>query len=178
MSWERLRSGSISICLASLSSVADAVTLQDCLAAVAQVKTGRYVKVEFLSVTQRGGPTYEFEVLDAQSREWELMCSALSGRVYEIEQEVASPWHPLFSERAKIDEGRAREHALKLYPGTVQAIEYEIESNGDATYELDIADADGHQFKVEVSAITGEVIEVHVEDWEIGMEPDEQVHLD
>lgn len=152
------------------------VRLEDCLATIAEVKTGRYVKVEFLSVTQRGGPTYEFEVLDAQGREWELMCSALTGRVYEIEQEVENAADPLFAERMEITETRARERALKLYPGELRAIEYEIESNGDPTYELDIVDPDGHQFKVEVSAITGEIIEVHVKDWEIGMEPEEEVH--
>ncbi|MBA2408793.1 MAG: PepSY domain-containing protein [Gammaproteobacteria bacterium] len=152
----------------------DMVRLADCLGAVAEIKTGQYVKVEFLSVTQRGGPTYEFEVLDAQGREWELMCSALTGRVYEIEQEVESPADPLFRQRMKITGAQARRSALRLYPGKLIAIEYEIESNGDPTYELDIVDAGRHQFKIEVSAITGEVIEVHVEDWEIGMEPGER----
>ncbi len=41
------------------------VRLEDCLAAIAGIKIGQYVKIEFLSMTQRGGPTYEFEVLDA-----------------------------------------------------------------------------------------------------------------
>lgn len=154
---------------------ADAVRLEDCLAAVAEVKTGRYVKVEFLSVSHRGGPSYEIEVLEAQGTEWELMCSALTGRVYELEQEVESPADPLFAQRMKIKETEARQTALRLYPGRLRAIEYEIESNGDPTYELDIVDPDGHQFKIEISAITGAVIEVHVEAWEIGMEPDERV---
>jgi uncharacterized membrane protein YkoI len=153
----------------------DMVRLEDCLAAVAEVKAGRYVKVEFLSVSHRGGPSYEFEVLDAQDREWELMCSALTGRVYEIEQEVESPADPLFAQCMKITETQARQTALRLYPGRLRAIEYEIESNGDPTFELDVVDPDGHQFKIEVSAITGDVIEVHVEDWQIGMEPDERV---
>jgi len=33
---------------------------------------------------------------------------------------------------------------------------------------------EAHQLKIEISAITGDVIEVHVEDWEIGMEPGER----
>jgi hypothetical protein len=35
---------------------ADTVRLEHGMPAVAKVKTGRYVKVEFLSVTHRGGP--------------------------------------------------------------------------------------------------------------------------
>jgi hypothetical protein len=35
---------------------ADTVKLEHGMPAVAKVKTGRYVKVEFLSVTHRGGP--------------------------------------------------------------------------------------------------------------------------
>jgi hypothetical protein len=34
----------------------DTVKLEHGMPAVAKVKTGRYVKVEFLSVTHRGGP--------------------------------------------------------------------------------------------------------------------------
>ena len=32
--------------------------------------------------------------------------------------------------------------------------------------------AGGHRFKIEVSAITGEIIQGYVEDWAIGRKPD------
>ncbi len=83
--------------------------------------------------------------------------------MYEIEQEVERPTDPLFSQRMKIIEAQARDYALRLYVGEIRAVEYEIESSGDPTYKFDIVD-EGHRFKIEVNAITGKVIEVHVED--------------
>lgn len=53
-------------------------------------------------------------------------------------------------------------------------VEYEIESDGSSTYEFDIKGNDGKETKVEVDAASGKIIEVHVEDWEIGEEPKEK----
>lgn len=49
-------------------------------------------------------------------------------------------------------------------------MEYEVESEGYASYELDIQDTGGTEFKVEVNATNGEIVEVLVEEWEIGQE--------
>ncbi len=65
---------------------------------------------------------------------------------------------------------------LRPYPDDLHEIEYEIEGNSDPAYGFDVVDAGGHRFKIEVSAITGEIIQGHVEDWAIGREPDAQVH--
>lgn len=53
-------------------------------------------------------------------------------------------------------------------------MEYEIESNGDASYEFDIIDDKGGETKVEVNAANGKIIEVSSEEWEIGEEVDEK----
>lgn len=37
--------------------------------------------------------------------------------------------------------------------------EYEIESNGDASYEFDIKTPDGKELKMEVDAATGKIVE-------------------
>jgi uncharacterized membrane protein YkoI len=150
--------------------------LNNCLANVAVIKpTQDFTKVEYLSVTHKGIPTFEIEVRDDQDREWEFMCSAISGQIYEMEREVADASHPLFKKNAKVSLKEARKKVLALYPGTLEAIEYEIESNGDATYEFDVVHGDGAEIKVEVDARTGRIIEVHIEEWEIGTEPHERV---
>ena len=153
---------------------AGTVDIGTCLAAASAVKAGDYVKVEYLSVSPRGVPTYEIEVRGDDGREWELMCDALNGTVYEIEQEVNSASDPLFQEQARVSEEDARAKALSLYPGTIEEVEYELESNGDASYEIDLVSSDGTEFKIEVDAGTGEIIEVSVEAWEIGQEMEER----
>lgn len=64
--------------------------------------------------------------------------------------------------------------ATKAHPGEVVEVEYEIESDGGSTYEFDVIGKDGKETKVEVDAATGKIIEVHVEEWEIGEEPEEK----
>jgi uncharacterized membrane protein YkoI len=63
---------------------------------------------------------------------------------------------------------------LKDYPGSVQEVEYEIETNGDASYEIDIVNDKGVETKVEVNAANGKIIEVSTEEWEVGEEPGER----
>ena len=150
------------------------VHIETCLLAASAVKAGDYLKVEYLSVSPRGVPTYEIEVRGADGREWELMCDTLTGTIYEIEQEASGPSDPLFRERAKVSEEEARAKALSLYPGKIEEVEYELESNGDPGYEIDLVTADGTEFKIEVDAVSGDIIEVSVEAWEIGQETNER----
>lgn len=150
------------------------VHIETCLLAASAVRAGDYLKVEYLSVSPRGVPSYEIEVRGADGREWELMCDTLTGTIYEIEQEAAGPSDPLFRERAKVSEEEARAAALRLYPGEIEEVEYELESNGDPSYEIDLVTTDGTEFKIEVDAASGEIVEVSVEAWEIGQEASER----
>lgn len=152
----------------------DTVHVETCLVAASAVKAGDYLKVEYLAVSPRGVPTYEIEVRGTDGREWELMCDAMTGTIYEIEQEAHDASDPLFQEQAKVSEEEARAKALSLYPGKVEEVEYELESNGDASYEIDLISSDGTEFKVEVNATTGEIVEVSVEAWQIGQETNER----
>lgn len=74
----------------------------------------------------------------------------------------------------KVTEEDAKATALKAYPGVIEEVEYEIEANGDASYEFDIVNSKGVETKVEVDATTGKIIEVAIEEWEIGEETDER----
>ncbi len=148
-------------------------TLERCLHSANKIRVGDFIKVEFLNPAAEGMPTYEVEVRDNAGREWEFMCDARDGVIYEIEQEVDSADDDLFKSRAQISLDQAQAAVLRLYPGTIEEVEYEIESNGDPTFEIDVVDEAGTEFKVEVDAVSGDVIEVAVEEWEIGEESDE-----
>lgn len=148
--------------------------LEACLEAASAIKAGTFVKVEKLSVVQGGETTYEIEVRDSKGVEWELMCAAEGARIYEIEKEVKSADDPAFAKLAKVNRQTAAATATGMFPGKIEETEYEIEANGDPSYEFDIVDADGTEFKVEVDAVTGRIIEVAIETWEIGEEPDER----
>jgi uncharacterized membrane protein YkoI len=148
--------------------------LGTCLKQISNLKhTHDFVKVEYLSVTHEGDPSFEIEVRDMDGAEWEFMCEANDGSIYEVEQEAESANDARFKKNVKVNEQQARKTVTDLYAGTIEEVEYEIEANGDATYEMDVADAQGTEFKVEVDAASGDIIEVHVEEWEIGGEPDE-----
>jgi uncharacterized membrane protein YkoI len=161
--------------LAAIPAAADTEVLGDCLEQVQEIKpTSDFVKVEYLSVSDDGDPSFEIEARDARGKEWEFMCEADDGNVYEIEQEATSVNAPLFKKNVKISEQQARQTVTGLYPGTIKEVEYEIESTGASTYEIDVVDAQNTQWKVEVDAANGDIIETHVEQWEIGEEFGEQ----
>jgi len=102
------------------------------------------------------------------------MCDVNSGKIFETESEVSSVNSLAFKRKMKVTEEDAKSIALKAYPGVIKEVEYEIEANGDATYEFDIVNSKGVETKVEVDAATGKIIEVAIEEWEIGEESDER----
>jgi uncharacterized membrane protein YkoI len=147
-------------------------TIDNCIAAIQKQKTGEVIKLEKLSVA--GKPFYEFEIKDSKGVEWEFMCDAKSGKITEMESEVSSVDDEAFKKNLKVTEKEAIAIALKAYPGTVQEVEFEIEENGDASYELDIVNDKGIETKVEVNAANGKIIETSTEEWEIGEEANEK----
>jgi uncharacterized membrane protein YkoI len=146
--------------------------LEKCIAAIQAQKTGELVKLEKLNA--EGKAVYEFELEDANGFEWEFMCDVNSGKIFETESEVSSVSSLAFKSKMKVTEEDAKTIALKAHPGVIEEVEYEIEANGDATYEFDIVNSKGIETKVEVDATTGKIIEVAIEEWEIGEEADER----
>ncbi|MDP2100827.1 MAG: PepSY domain-containing protein [Methylobacter sp.] len=157
---------------ASAPSYAAEQSIDSCIAAIQKQKTGTFIKLEKLKVA--GKPFYEFEIKDAKGIEWEFMCDAETGKITETEKEVSSADDEAFKKNAKVTEKEAIDIALKAHPGTVEEVEYEIEANGDASYEIDIVNDKGVETKVEVNAASGKIIEVSVEEWEIGEEAEEK----
>ena len=145
--------------------------IETCVYAIEKEKKGDLVKLEALDV--KGKSVYEFETRDANGFEYEFMCDA-SGKIIEREAEVSSPNAMAFKKHTKIIQEDAIKIALESYPGTVKEIEYELESDGSPSYEIDIIGQNGTETKVEIDAATGKIIEVSTEKWEIGIEDDEK----
>ncbi|GJM06080.1 MAG: hypothetical protein DHS20C09_20760 [marine bacterium B5-7] len=144
--------------------------LEACMLATTAIRTGTYTKVEYLGFTDEGVSAYEIEMKDLDGKVWEFECDARSGEIIEIEQEVANSDAPLFKKKMKVSEKKAQTIATDLYPGTIEEVEYEIESNGQVSYEFDIVDKYGVEFKIEVDATSGDIVEVQIEKWQIGAE--------
>lgn len=106
--------------------------------------------------------------------QWEFMCDVETAKIFETESEVESVNSQAFKSKMKVTEEDAKIIALKSHPGIIEEVEYEIEENGDASYEFDIVNSKGVETKVEVDAATGKIIEVAIEEWQIGEEPNER----
>lgn len=155
----------------TLSAAAAENGLDQCIAAAQKQQAGAIIRVEKLNVAAK--TFYELEVLDGNKVQWELMCDAVKGKITEVEHEVTSIDSDEFKKNLKVSEADAKAIALKAHPGNIEEIEYEIEANGDASYEFDIVSAKNIEIKVEVDAASGKIIETATELWEIGAEPNE-----
>jgi uncharacterized membrane protein YkoI len=144
------------------------VSMEVCMQAAQAKHEGEVIKLELKD--ERGVPTYEFEILAKDGKSWELECDANTGKITEEEQEVDNAEAQLFKQKAKISLEQAKDIALKAHPGQVAEVEYEIESNGDASYEFDIM-TDKGEVKLEVDAATGKIVEDNQKEYyQIGKE--------
>lgn len=157
-------------CLADdFKSIKLRIKIEECREAVVQRRPGPIIKLEYK--LRRARPVYEFEVAGDDGTRWELECDGYSGKLLEEEREVASPDDPLFAAKRTVDVETARRRALERHPGTIVETEYEIEGNGDASYEFDIRTAEGRELKVEVDAASGRIVEDDQEElYQIGVE--------
>ncbi len=158
-------------CMVLLSPVlvcAASAEIDKCVTEVKAAKAGDIIKLEALDV--QGKAVYEFEVKDSKGTEWELMCDVASGKIIEIETEPSVSELEGLKKAAKFNEADAMKTALTAFPGKIKEIEYEIESNKDFSYEIDIIGKNGVETKVEVNASSGKIIETATEKWSIGEE--------
>ena len=142
-------------------------SLGKCVVAALSKHDGKIVKVEMKS--EQKTAVYEFDIESADGTAWDIECNVKTGKVTEVEQEVKAD-DAKFKALAKVSEADAKAAALAAHPGTVAEIEYELESDGKASYEFDITEADNEEVKVEVDATTGKIAEVSYEVYQIGKE--------
>lgn len=150
------------------ASANDSDHFERCMSNVLADKPGQVMKVEFKLEDER--EVYEFNVRGLDGHDWDLECLKDTGEILELEREVMHPNHPLFKANVKFNEQEARKIALAEYPGKIIEVEYEIEANGDSSYEFDIATYNGDEIKIEIDAASGEIIETNLELWQVGLE--------
>ena len=144
------------------------VKMETCLDAALDTIPGEARQIELKM--EGDDPVYEFDIeAKADGKTYNVECNAEEGFVTEIEREVSAN-DPTFKKMAKISKAEAEKFALAIHPGKVIASEYEIGSDGDATYEFDIQSIHGYEIKVDVDAATGEIEEANIEIYEIGAE--------
>lgn len=72
--------------------------------------------------------------------------------------------------RQALQEGRIRplaeitEIVTPKLPGTILAVEFEVEEDGAMVYEFDVVDPDGKLKEVDVDAATGEILSIEDDD--------------
>lgn len=142
-------------------------SLGKCLKEALNKHDGKVVKLEFK--TERKVAVYEFDIETPDGKSWEVECSVKDAKLTEFEEEVKAD-DPRFVALAKVAEAEAKATALAAHPGKVVEVEYELESDGKASYEFDILEADKEEIKVEVDATTGKIVEVSYESYQIGNE--------
>lgn len=142
-------------------------SLGKCVKAVLSKHDGKIVKLEMKS--EQKTAIYEFDVESSDGTAWDIECNVKTGKVTEVEQEVKAD-DAKFKAQTKVTEADAKATALAAHPGTVAEVEYELESDGKASYEFDITEADGEEIKVEVDATTGKIVETSYEVYQIGQE--------
>ena len=142
-------------------------SLGNCVEKALAKHDGKIVKLEYHVEDKK--PTYEFDIETADGKAWEVECNVKTGEITELEEEVAVD-DEKFASKAKISEEQARATALAAHPGRIVEVEYEIESDGKVSYEIDILQKDNDEVKVEVDATTGKIVEVSYESYQIGAE--------
>lgn len=142
--------------------------IDQCVDAAQAEWVGDMVKME--KKTEGRKPIYEFEV-KGKDVVMEFECDARTGKIIERETEVSSPDDPRFKAQSTLSLEKAKEIALKKHPGQIAEMEFEIEADGRASYELDIKKGNGQEVKIEIDAKTGDISEDdQIEIYQIGQE--------
>jgi len=142
-------------------------SLGKCLKGALKAHDGEVVKVEYKTEKKVG--VYEFDIETPDGKAWEVECAVKASIITELEEEVKAD-DERFVALAKTSEADAKATALAAYPGEVVEVEYELESDGKASYEIDVKQADHDEVKVEVDATSGQIVEVSYEVYQIGAE--------
>lgn len=142
-------------------------SLGKCLKGALKAHDGKAVKVEY-KIEKKVG-VYEFDIETPDGKAWEVECAVKTSTLTESEEEVKAD-DARFTALAKTSEADAKATALAAYPGEVVEVEYELESDGKVSYEIDVLQADKDEVKVEIDATSGEIVEVSYEVYQIGAE--------
>ena len=102
---------------------------------------------------------YELDIATAAGARMSVECGALTGKIFEIEQESPHAIWNTFKSTSNLSEIQARHIALQAMPGKIVESEREYELNGAVAYEFEIVQADGIRGEIEIDARTSQVRE-------------------
>lgn len=159
---------SFTLAIAAGAAEAHSGKLESCVKAALAKHPGKILSLE--AEIEKGKPIYELDIKGKDGKEWEIECDAATGKLTEEEQEVANADDEAFKAKAKVTEEEARKTALGRKAGEVIEVEYNLEADGNPSYEFDIVDKDGKEWEIEVDAVTGKVLEEERELFQIGDE--------
>lgn len=108
------------------------------------------------SEIEDGKAQFEIDIHGNDGFGWEAECDAASGKVNRIEKEIRATSEE-FKSRAKLRLDQAMKLALDKYPGDVLNTEYDIEDDGEASYEFIIRTTSGKTVEIEVDATDGKL---------------------
>jgi uncharacterized membrane protein YkoI len=158
----------LAACLIAVSGLATAATpsaLDSCVSASLAKHPGKIVSLA--SETEDGKTQFELDIKGNDGLNWEVECNALTGKINRVEREI-NPASKEFKSKAKIRLDAAIKIALDKYPGQVRNIEYDLEDDGEVSYEFIIDLADGKQIEVEVDAASGKLAGYETMGYRIG----------
>lgn len=108
------------------------------------------------SEIEDGKSQFEIDIKGQDGNGWEVECDATTGKINRIERETREN-STEFKSKAKISQDAAKKIALDKYPGKVINTEYDIEDDGEVSYEFIIQTNDGKFIEIEVDAVNGKL---------------------
>jgi uncharacterized membrane protein YkoI len=146
--------GLLSIMLPGFAVAAESTPLDLCVKAALEAHPGKIKSLS--SEIEDGKSQYELDIKGLDGKYWEVECDALTGKINRTEREIRA--HSTeFKSKAKITREDATKAALAKYPGKVINTEYDIEDDGEISYEFIIQTKEGKYIEVEVDAVTGKL---------------------
>lgn len=146
--------GLLSIMLPGFALAVEPTPLDLCVKAALEAHPGKIKSLS--SEIEDGKSQYELDIKGLDGKYWEVECDALTGKINRTEREIRA--HSTeFKSKAKISREDATQAALAKYPGKVINTEYDIEDDGEISYEFIIQTKEGKYIEVEVDAVTGKL---------------------
>ena len=145
---------SVILAASTISHAAAPAALDKCVKAALQAHPGKVKSLS--SEVEDGKAQYELDIKGLDGKYWEIECDAETGKINRTEREIRMGSDE-FRSKAKITREEATKAALAKYPGKVINTEYDIEDDGEISYEFIIQTKDGKYIEIEVDAVTGKL---------------------
>jgi uncharacterized membrane protein YkoI len=128
--------------------------LDNCVKAAQDKHPGKLMSLS--SEIEDGKSQYEIDIQGQDGFGWEAECDAATGKINRIEREIRANAKE-FKSKAKVRLDAAIKIALDKYPGDVLNTEYDMEDDGEISYEFVIRTNNGKMIEIEVDAVTGKL---------------------